>query len=618
MTRKFLKYFEDYSGIPYPLPKLDMIAVPDFASGAMENWGAITFRELILLSDPKLTSTIVKKHIAEVIAHELWHQWSGNLVTMKWWDDLWLNESFATYMAYKAVDHYFPEWDIWEDFTAGEIGSSFNLDSLRSTHPIHVEVKDPAQIGEIFDEISYNKGGSILRMLDIYLGEGTFRKGVSRYLRRYSYGSAEAENLWAALAEVSNKPIKRIMAGWINNAGYPLVEAKLRGSQLELRQKRFVFGKRTDGTVWPIPLVIKTGGKEKLIDSLLDQPNKTIDLGPAVEWYKVNYGQAGFYRVRYADNNLSKLENLVFGKKLGPTDRWGIQEDLFEMVVNGDASIGKYLDVVQSYRNEDNYLVLSDIHGTMLRIRSAYLRRDFWPAVWPNFRKHLNEPYKRLLGRLGWDPNEKESQKDSFLRELAISHLAFAEDPDVIRKGKSLYERYRKNIRSVHPNIKRSVLHIAATNGDRKTYDQMLKLYAAVESVEDKVLLLVSLGKFRDPAIAKKTLALLNTGKVPLQDLPRVVSSVAGNLYARHILFPWFKRNWKKLKRYEEDSSIFRGILEAAIASCAGRKEAERAKRFFQTHPVSYKMVIRQSFEVLDRRHSWTERNRETFRRYFA
>jgi tricorn protease interacting factor F2/3 len=241
LAKKFLSFYQEYSGIKYPLPKLDLIAVPDFAAGAMENWGAITFREVLLLFDPNKSSTIIKKIIAEVIAHELWHQWSGNLVTMKWWDDLWLNESFATYMAYKAVDNFFPEWRMLESFIYEK---PLGPDSLKSTHPIKVNVDNPLEIEEIFDEISYEKGGSILQMIESYLGEEIFRKGINRFLSKYKYRNATSEDLWDSLSEVSNKPIKEIMKCWVTQEGYPLVEAMLNGSKLYLKQRRFLYDEK--------------------------------------------------------------------------------------------------------------------------------------------------------------------------------------------------------------------------------------------------------------------------------------------------------------------------------------------------------------------------------------
>src|SRR3989344_3757472 len=230
LTKKFLKYFEDYSGIKYPLPKLDLIAIPDFAPGAMENWGAITFREILLLCS-KDTSFRMKRRIAEVVAHEIWHQWSGNLVTMKWWNDLWLNESFANYMAFKAVAHFNPEWNTWEDYLEFETLGALEQDSLKSTHPISVNVKSPNEIEEIFDSISYGKGGSVLRMIDDFLGEENFRKGVASYLNEFKYKNTVSEDFWNHLSKSSKIPVKEIANSWINQKGYPLVKVSEKNSE---------------------------------------------------------------------------------------------------------------------------------------------------------------------------------------------------------------------------------------------------------------------------------------------------------------------------------------------------------------------------------------------------
>ena len=618
LCKKFLTYFTEYSGIPYPLPKLDLIAVPDFASGAMENWGAITFRELILLSDPKVTSSIIQRRIAEVIAHELWHQWSGNLVTMKWWDDLWLNESFATYMAYKAVAHYFPEWHMWEDFTRTEMGSAFGYDSLKTTHPIHVEVRDPNEIGQIFDAISYDKGGSVLRMLDVYLGEEKFRKGVSRYLKRYAYSGATAEDLWNSLSEISDKPIKRIMEGWVKLAGHPIVESRLNGSQILLKQKRFVFGDHKERDIWPIPLVIRSSNSNETIDVLLDKSEKSISLNNVPEWYKINFGQAGFYRVKYSEENLSKLENLVFGKKFGTLDRWGIQDEVYELSVNGELTVDRYLDLVKSYYNEEDFFILSGIHSNLSRIKYVFINENIWQQISLKLKKHFNEPYRKKLMELGWNPKKNESQLDAFTRELAIAHLAFIEDKKTIAEAFKKYQKYIKNTASVPPNIKRSILHIVASNGDQKDYNQMLKLYFKIDIVEDKRILLNMLTQFKDPKLLKKTLDMSLTDKVRIQELPIVIGGGAGNPYARQVVLPWFKQNWKKLEKYKEDASIFRNVLQSVIGSCTNDNAASELKRFLDSHNVGYLMVINQSFEILKRRLSWKEKNREVLKKYFS
>jgi len=246
--KKFLSYLEEYFNVPYPLKKLDLIAIPDFAAGAMENWGAITFRENLLLVFENITSQSAKERICEVIAHELVHMWFGNLVTMKWWDDLWLNESFATYLAYKAVNHFYPEWRILDNYIVDEVFSALNADALVSSHPIKVEIKDPQESTEIFDEISYEKGGSVLRMIENYLSEEKFRDGLRTYIKKFSYQNAQAEDLWNSLEEVSKFNVKEIMKDYLEKTGFPQVEIKKENGNYELKQKRFLFLHGSNGS----------------------------------------------------------------------------------------------------------------------------------------------------------------------------------------------------------------------------------------------------------------------------------------------------------------------------------------------------------------------------------
>jgi len=614
LTKKFLSYFQEYSKVPYPLPKLDMIALPDFAAGAMENWGAITFREIYLLFDPETTSTTVKKRIAMIIAHELWHMWSGDLVTMQWWNDLWLNESFATFMAYKAVDHFFPDWNMWEDFIGEETESAFTDDSIKSTHPIEVYVKDPNQIEEIFDAISYSKGGSILRMIEGYLGEAAFRKGVSDYLSKHKYSNATSGDLWNSLAKASNKPIKQITEKWIRQAGYPLVESTLENNNLLLQQKRFVFNHK-DSTTWPIPLVIKTD--EKLLVELLDKQKKTIQLEKSPEWFKINYGQTGFYRVNYPDGNLSKLKFSISNKDLNPLDRWGIQNDLFELSRNGEITLDRYLDFSRSYFNEDNYLVLSDIYQNMRAIHFVFSQEDFWDSIWPRFKNYHKGTFREILDKLGWDPKIGESQKDSLLRELAIRYCGFAEDPEVLSKVKEKFEGYLKK-QALHPDIRSPVFSVMAANGDEKNYNNLLDLYSKAESPDEKRTLLIALGQFKDVNLLGKALDFSLSKKVRTQDLIIIIPSVASNPCSRSVLLPWVKKNWKKLEAYQKSGKLFIRLLEAITGSCVSPDKEKELKKFFSTHPVKYKMTLDRSFERVERNINWLERNKEILSRYFA
>src|SRR3989338_2676344 len=261
VAKKCMDFYEDYFKIAYPLPVLDLIAIPDFAAGAMENWGAVTYRESTILVEEEKSSVGNKQWVALVIAHELAHQWFGNLVTMEWWTHLWLNEGFASFIEYLAIDHIFPDWDIWTQFVSTEMADAFSLDALKNTHPIEVEVGHPAEISEIFDKVSYSKGASVLRMLWKYLGEKDFQKGLQHYLKRHAYGNAQTEDLWKALEEVSGKPVGKFMKNWTSKAGHPVINVKIKNqkSKIELRQSRFFsspISKRQteDDTIWAIPL----------------------------------------------------------------------------------------------------------------------------------------------------------------------------------------------------------------------------------------------------------------------------------------------------------------------------------------------------------------------------
>ena len=299
VTVQVLEFYEKYFNIPYPLNTLDMIAIPDFTSLAMENWGAITFREVGLLVDEIHTSVSTKELVAEVIAHELAHQWFGNLVTMEWWTHLWLNEGFASYIPYLAIDKLFPQWNIWERFTTDTLGIALRLDALKNTHPVEIEVHHPSEIGEIFDAVSYSKGASIIRMLANYLGEKDFRDGLRYYLKKHSYKNTETVHLWQAFAKVSKKPVAQMMKNWTSQPGYPVVKARMINKKINFSQNRFfaspLSAKRAEDkmhstgsapTEWKIPIIFKKN--------------------------KVNFGETGFFRTAYSKD---LLENFVSPSK---------------------------------------------------------------------------------------------------------------------------------------------------------------------------------------------------------------------------------------------------------------------------------------------------------------
>ncbi|MEK6890391.1 MAG: M1 family metallopeptidase [Nanoarchaeota archaeon] len=608
LTKKFLKYFEDYSGIDYPLPKLDLIAVPDFEAGAMENWGAITFREILLLQNEK-TSTSVKKRIAEVIAHELWHQWSGNLVTMDWWEDLWLNESFATYMAFKAMNHYFPEWNSLEDFVIEETSGAFSKDSLKTTHSIAVKVNNPNEISEIFDAISYGKGGSVLKMIESFLGEENFKKGVQKYLLKYKYKNAIASDLWDSLADFSKEPIKKIMIDWLTKPGYPLIEVSKKENLYTFKQKK--FNSKNDKTTWKIPLTIKN--KDKTLKQLFDNESQSTNINS--HYIKLNEGQNGFYRTKYDSYLLKELSQLILNKQLSAIDRYGIQNDLFYLCLFGEVSLDTYLNFISCYKNEDNYTVLLDLCSNLREIYNAFSQENLSKENWKKFKQISISPFKNKIKSLGLQPKLNEPQQDTLTRAISINYLQFAEDKETLDFCKQQFNKFLKDTNSVHPDIKGPIIAASAENGNKETYTQLLETYKKTDNVEEKLKILASLFRFKDESILKSALDFSLTKEVRIQDLRTVFSMIEANSSAEKFFFNWIKNNWNKLKDLEKSPYIFMGLIRSIII--LSKKEDKPAiKQFLIKEKVEYESTKSNAFETSDIYNNWIEKNKDILKNY--
>ncbi len=365
--RKALAYGETYFDIPYPLPKLDLIAVPDFAFGAMENWGAITFRENLLLYSPDKTPRGAKARICEVIAHEIAHQWFGNLVTPSEWKYLWLNESFATYFGYGIVDRYYANWKTWHHFIRTQTEAALARDALKDTIAIEMPGGGAVAINTSTAPIIYSKGGSILRQVEAFVGPENFRQGLRHYLKQYAYGCAASHQLWEALETASSQPVNALMRSWVEQPGYPQVSVERSDEQLTLTQSRFTHLPNQSDQQWLIPIsmrIFDESGQFKTVTTLLDQRSATLDLPKNTTAYKVNADHTGFYRVHYADAaNLSALAQLVRSRRLTEIDRWGLQNDLYAMMVAGKVSMERFLEVAVHYQHECDFLPLSSLRG---------------------------------------------------------------------------------------------------------------------------------------------------------------------------------------------------------------------------------------------------------------
>ena len=441
---RLLKYFNDYFGIPYPLPKLDHFAIPDFAAGAMENWGAITYRETALLVDPENTSVGTRQVVAAIIAHEMAHMWFGDLVTMAWWNDLWLNESFASWMGDKATDNLFPDWEVWTQFVSSDTNRALSLDGLRNSHPIEQEVSNPAQIGELFDAISYSKGASVLRMLESYLGAETFRQGLNKYLTTHQYDNAERSDLWSALGDVSGEPVAEIMDSWVLQTGYPMLDVGIERSNgnisLHMTQRRFLYDAiiedgEADETLWKAPIGVYTGNGADSAGTLMDSRILAWDVpdsGAADDaWTKLNTEQTGFYRVRYSSSDLQRLVEPIRSKSLTPIDRLGIQNDAFALSRAGIIPATDFLTIAEAYQNEDNAPVCADLASNLGGLDNLLSDEGFYG----NFQAFSRSIFQQTAAQVGWDAKPDETHMDALLRSTVLSHMGSNDDEDALREA---------------------------------------------------------------------------------------------------------------------------------------------------------------------------------------
>ncbi len=569
-AKKFIGYFEDYFGIKYPLPKLDLLAIPDFANGAMENWGAITFREIYLLRDEK-SPTSVRRQIAESVAHELAHQWFGDLVTMKWWNDLWLNESFATFMSYKAMDAIFPEWKVWLEYMLYAFNSAFSVDGLKATHPISVHVQTADEIEEIFDTISYRKGGSVLHMLDDYVGKTTFRKGLHIYLETNSYRNATKFDLWnaiekAAIADGKKLNVPELMRAWIEKMGYPAVHVSTKNDLFTLKQNRFLFSGEEDDR-WPLPIHYKTEHSDKTI---LMKGDETV-IREHSDWIKLNYGQHGLYKVIYEDFMLERLGNLIKKGALPIEDAWGIENDLFSILRSGGLDTSKYLDFISRFCTDSKYPLSESVV-----IHLAWLYSI-------NYDKLLREKVREtginfgvsLLKSLGWNSNKTENDTVKMTRIDVIRLLSILKEVNVTKKLLSLFEAVKKGEDKIDPDILDNVYAAAALNADKKTFDELIRLYKKVNSPNEKTFILSALGKLSDPALLVKALDFQKSRDVRPHDSCAVSVAATYNPTGGKVLFKWLKENWASiLKKFDSATKIANNQL----ISLAGVKDPTLAK----------------------------------------
>ncbi|MGZ6005499.1 MAG: M1 family metallopeptidase [Candidatus Saccharimonadales bacterium] len=605
---KCLDFYNQYFDIPYPLDKCDFIALPDFASGAMENWGCITFREQALLVDPANTSLHLKQYVANVVAHELTHQWFGNLVTMRWWTDLWLNESFASWMSYLAVDELFPEWKVWTQFIVDEQSLALKLDSLENTHPIQVEVKHPDEIRTIFDAISYEKGASVLLMLQNYLGADDFRDGLRLYLKRHAYGNTNSTDLWAAWEEVSKKPIKEFMEEWTTKPGYPIVHADL--TKGKLQQERFYLNPAAnkEAATWPIPLLPSHDMKPET----LQKASQTVQGAGLTDELVLNHNRTSLFRAVYDSEHVADLAHAIKEGKLNELDRLGLLADSFEAAKAGYSSTVDTLKLLEAYAEEDSAVVWDVIAGGIGSIR-VVMDDD---AVRDVLKPFVQKLAAKQLKRLGWEEKSDDSHFDKLLRPTILGLSSYGEDQSVVAEAKRRFAEMKKP-EDVHPDLRGVVYGTVARKGGKVEFDKMLKMHNTSKNSEERVTLAGALTGFEKPELIKRALGEITSKDVRLQDAPYWVAYSFMNRHARLTTWQWLKENWDWLsKNLGTDLSFFR-MPNYAARGFSDEKILPDFKEFFESHmSPAFERPVKQAIETIEIQAAWRKRDLEAIKKF--
>ena len=546
-----LRYYEDYFRVPYPLKKLHLIALPEYHTGAMENWGAITSREAYVLVNDR-SSVSDKQGVGLVMAHEIAHQWFGDLVTMKWWDDLWLNESFATFMECKAIDRLHHDWDPWTFFLRGSTFRSQATDALSTTHPIQVEVKSPAEAGQVFDAISYGKGASVLRMIEAYVGEDSFRRGVSSYLKGFSFSNAAGDDFWKAVQKASGLPVSRIMGEWITKPGFPLVRVSYGKGKLTFSQKRFQLNGLEPGGVWPIPLTYELNGERAT--ALFDQPEMRVD-APGLKSLSVNLGHTGFYSVLYTPELYETLWE-GFGRA-NPYEKGGLMNDLYLFVQAGKVDPEMYYRFVSLCSREKHPLVVEAVADQLSLLYTIAGESE-------RLRRAVTTFAVAQLRRLGLSSRKRDSPHDRIARETVAS-LVSRLDTTYTEKLASMFRSYGK----VDPDVRDAVVTAYGRTRGEEAFASLVKMVKSTKGEADRSRIYSGLTAFKDPSLVEKTLELGISGQVPRSDSAYTLTLASVNPLARDVLWKWMRKRHKKLWALYAGSQQILLYYEIVIPRCA-------------------------------------------------
>ncbi|MGZ8494864.1 MAG: M1 family metallopeptidase [Candidatus Binatia bacterium] len=577
-----LEHFSQYYGIPYPGDKLDLIAIPDFASGAMENLGAITFRETALLVDSDKATRAELERVADVVSHENAHMWFGDLVTMQWWNGLWLNEAFATFMEMLAVDAWKPEWRRWDSFAVSR-AAAMQVDGLKSTRPIEFPVEKPEEAAGMFDVLTYEKGASVLRMLEQYLGAAKFRDGIRLYLKKHAYANAETTDLWDALEESTQQPVRTLMDSWIFQPGYPLVSVEISGRTLRLSQQifRYLHDGSDSERRWHVPIFLRAGTPAGVVSKtlLLTEKAQQVAFDAPVDWVVVNAGAHGFYRVHYRQELLAALRQGLT-TQLTAVERFSLVNDAWAATLAGIVSLTDYLELIDLMTGE------TDVNVWATMIASFHqLHRILGEVQCKKLAGRLSVVLSSALARLGWSVQQDEGELESQLRGDLIGALGtVADDAAAQDRARLLFADYEKNRESVDRNVIPALVAILSHTGGQAEYENFFARFENAQTPQDETRYLFALANFADAGLIDRTLDLTINGAVRTQNSPYLMRGALLNKHGRERAWSFMKKHWIEMNRQYPDNAIPR-MCEGVIGLVSAELEKD-VVGFFNSHAV--------------------------------
>ena len=596
-----IKFYDQWYGIKYPFGKLDMLAIPDYEWGGMENTASIFYRDSALLFDEKSGSSLRKRSQAVTIAHEIAHQWFGDLVTPVWWNDIWLNEGFATWMSAKPIEAWHPEWHLEED-VAAQAQQIIGVDSLAGARAIHGNPSTPSEIKEMFDGITYEKAAAVIRMLESYLGPEVFRKGVNSYLAAHANGNATSADFWQAETEASGKPVDKLMPTFILQPGVPEVSLSnaCAAGTLDLRfnQKRFLISgesNKTDGSeVWEIPVCVKTGTKDTDYCTTFVQPSQPVHLSGCPPWVFGNARAAGYYRVEYTSKNLQSIAASA-EEDLTVPERIALLEDAWAMTRAGKNSVADFLDFTQQLRSEQNRRVVESLASHLDYIRDSLVSNQ----EQKKYDRFVQQQFQPLAKQLGWDPRSSDTDEQKALRATLLDTLGGTGDEEAVTAARRFVEQYMQDPPSVDGTISSSAFTVASENGDKALYERFFAALGRSKSSDEYYHYLYALTDFHQPDLLAHTIHLVDQGKIRQQDYPRFFGALLSNPAARDQAWQYLKGHWNEMS--QKVTSFGGAGAVSALGNACDTEMRDDVRQFFADHPApGAQRAVQQSLERID------------------